>query len=70
MEHEQREWISTAQAAAILGVKSTQGVLNIVRGESKPYNWIVRYWNAGTEDMPRYMLAKEDIETLAKQRKG
>lgn len=70
MEQEQTDWISTVQAAEILDVKSTQGVLNIVRGEKKPFKWIVRYWNAGTEDMPRYMVSREDIEALAKQRKG
>lgn len=67
---EQNEWISTAIAAEILEVKSTQGVLNIVRGEHKPYQWIVRYLNVGTDDKPRYILNREDIEQLAKRRKG
>jgi hypothetical protein len=67
---EQIEWIRTSEAAEILDVKSTQSVLFLVRGEEKPYKWIVRYWNVGTEDMPRYMLAKEDIIALAKKRKS
>lgn len=67
---EQIEWIRTSEAAEILGVKSTQGVLTIVRGEKEPYKWIVRFWNVGTESMPRYMLAKEDIIALAKKRKS
>jgi hypothetical protein len=67
---EKIEWIRTSEAAEILDVKSTQGVLTIVRGEKEPYNWIVRYWNVGTDAMPRYMLAKDDIIALAKQRKS
>ena len=63
-------WIRTSEAAEMLGVKSTQGVLTIVRGEKEPYNWIVRHWNVGTDAMPRYMLAKDDIIELAKKRKN
>jgi hypothetical protein len=65
------EWIRTAEAAKILGVKSTEGVLVIVRGKNRDNpNWIVRYLNVGTDDMPRYMLNKEDIIELADRRKS
>lgn len=60
-------WIRTSEAAVILNVKSTQGVLFLIRPDG---NWIVRNWNAGTESMPRYYVAKEDIEALAKKRKS
>lgn len=63
------EWIRTSEAMDILGVSSTEGVLHIVRGDRDNPNWIVRHWNVGTEQMPRYMLAKEDIEKLAEDRR-
>jgi hypothetical protein len=65
------EWIRTSEAAKILGVKTTQGALHILRGEGKVNpKWIVRHWNIGTDDMPRYLVAKEDVIALAEQRKS
>jgi hypothetical protein len=68
---EKIEWIRTSEAAAILNVKSTEGVLIIVRGKNRNNpKWVVRYMNVGTDDKPRFMLAKEDIELIAAKRKS
>lgn len=69
MENEQSTvtWIRTAEAAKMLGVKSTQGVLFIVRPDDK---WLVRYLNVGTDAKPRYMLAKEDVQRIVNERKN
>ena len=63
------EWIRTSEAAEMLGVKTTQGVLHIVRNPVNFDEWYVRYLNVGSSEMPRYMLAKQDIERIANERK-
>jgi hypothetical protein len=60
------DWITTRDAAVILNVTSTQGVWNVIERARRYHQLTVRLRNIGSDKKPRYMLAKDDVETVAK----
>lgn len=64
-EPEQPEWIPTREVMAILHVTSTQGVWYIIARAEREHKILVRRRNIGTEEMPRYLLNRFDIELVA-----
>jgi hypothetical protein len=58
------DWITTVEAAKILGVNSTQAVRNLmVRNENE-----LPGINIGTEAQPRWMLKRADVIRFQQKR--
>lgn len=57
MEMEEIEWISTKEAATILGVKSTQAVRQLAARNPEKLPMV----NLGSELQPRWVLRRADV---------
>lgn len=59
-------WITVREAFPLLKVTTTQGVWSIITRAERKHGVKVERWNIGTDDKPRYLLNKADVENVAK----
>lgn len=62
---QQPEWISTGEAATILELKSTQAIRDFITDGT-----LKQVLDVGTENRPRYLVSRAEVETLAEKRKA
>jgi hypothetical protein len=59
-------WITVREAQPLLKVTTTQGVWNVITRAERQHGVTVSRRNIGTDEKPRYLLDRADVETVAK----